>query len=343
MRTIGSQTRGGYPLPMAKAPLVSIVTPTLNQGRFIEQTIRSVKSQSYPGVEHIVVDGGSTDETLDILRQYEGSYNLRWLSEPDRGMYDAINKGMRLATGEVLAYLNSDDLYFPWTLAVVADHFRRHPETDLVYGDVLGIHERTGRQDIRFQPAFRYDFLLRAGSLVQPGVFWRRTVAEAAGEFDLSLRLAGDLDYWLRIGPDRRYDRVEEILAIERDHDDTKRSSQWGVLIRESDVARARVDRVRPARRRLGLIVGRFRAWLAKRIYWIRFAMRVRGRDTRSGAWALFLSHSRVTFSWPRLLVAQVPWLGRRIVAGSIDSGVDWLHGDPPVEAPTISRDGPPT
>src|SRR4030067_3134955 len=92
-------------------PLVSIITPSLNQGEFIEETILSVKNQTYENIEHIIVDGGSTDDTLNILKKYAGSYRMRWLSEPDNGMYQAINKGMRLANGEILAYLNSDDLY----------------------------------------------------------------------------------------------------------------------------------------------------------------------------------------------------------------------------------------
>ncbi len=319
---------------MTERPLVSIVTPTLNQGRFIEGTIRSIRNQTYDNLEHIVVDGGSTDETLDILRRAEGTYNLRWLSEPDRGMYDAINKGMRLASGEILAYLNSDDLYFPWTLQVVVDHFERHPEADLVFGDALGIHDGSRIEDIRFQPDLGYGFLLRAGSFVQPGVFWRATIKDAVGEFDQSLGLAGDLDFWLRIGPGRRYARVEEILAIERDHDDTKRSSQWARLMSESRTARARVDRAGPARKRLGLVTGRFRAWWARRVFWVRFALRSTSRVKGRGPWSRFLSASSVAISWPRFVVSQLPWIGRRVVGGSIHTSVDWLAAGVPKADP---------
>lgn len=94
-------------------PLVSIVTPSFNQGRFIEETILSVKNQNYPHIEHLIIDGGSTDETLDVIRRYEGTYNLRWVSEPDEGQADALNKGFRLARGEVLGWLNADDTYQP--------------------------------------------------------------------------------------------------------------------------------------------------------------------------------------------------------------------------------------
>ena len=94
-------------------PLFSIVTPTLNRRELLEWTLRSIRGQSYPDLEHVVVDGGSTDGTLALLAEFEGTYPLRWISEPDGGMYNAINKGLRMASGDILAYLNSDDLYFP--------------------------------------------------------------------------------------------------------------------------------------------------------------------------------------------------------------------------------------
>ena len=124
---------------MSELPLVSIVTPTFERAHFIERTIRSVAGQSYPHVEHIVVDGASKDGTAALLERCATQYNLRWVSEPDRGMYDAINKGLRMARGEIVAYLNSDDLYFPWSVERVVDAFRQDIATDLVYGDALRI------------------------------------------------------------------------------------------------------------------------------------------------------------------------------------------------------------
>jgi hypothetical protein len=308
-------------------PLVSIVTPTLNQGGFIEQTILSIKGQTYRDVEHIVIDGGSTDGTLEILRRYDGTYPMRWISEPDRGMYDAINKGMRLASGDILAYLNSDDLYFPWTLETVVEHFLGHPETDVVLGDALGVHEQTGAEDIRFQPPYRWTFLLRAGSFVQPAVFWRRRVYSGVGEPNATLRLAGDLHYWLRMGPSCRFDKVHELLAIERDHAATKRSSEWDALMRESAAARLQFDTSPAIVRRAGLLVGRFRAWWDRRLAWARFVRRAGRPDaSRRGPWHRFFAASHVRFSRRRLLLAQVPWLGRRFLPGSMNSGVDWLH-----------------
>src|SRR5438128_8552250 len=128
-------------------PLVSIVTPSYNQGRFIEDTIRSVLAQDYPNLEYIVVDGGSTDHTLDVLRRYEG--RLRWVSEPDRGQSEAINKGFRMARGEIVSWLNSDDTYVPGAIGKAVAHLGARPEVVMVYGEGYLLDEG-GRVTRRF-------------------------------------------------------------------------------------------------------------------------------------------------------------------------------------------------
>src|SRR5262245_6146077 len=122
---------------MSDQPLVSIVTPSLNQAGTIAQTLRSIREQSYPNVEHIVVDGVSTDGTLEILREAEAESTVRWSSGPDSGMYDAINKGFSQAHGEIFAYLNTDDSYFPWTVETAVHALQAHPAAGFVYGDLL--------------------------------------------------------------------------------------------------------------------------------------------------------------------------------------------------------------
>ena len=116
-------------------PLVSVVTPSYNKGAFIEETILSVKNQTYPRIEHIIIDGGSTDNTIDVIKKYEGTYNMHWVSEPDNGQSDAVNKGWRMARGEILGWLNSDDTYMPWAVETAVKFLTGHPNVSVVYGN----------------------------------------------------------------------------------------------------------------------------------------------------------------------------------------------------------------
>ena len=178
-------------------PLVTIVTPSYNMAEFIEETIKSVLNQSYPHIEYIVADGGSDDGTLDILEKY--SDDLTFISGPDNGQTDAINKGLRMAKGEILAYLNADDLYTPTAIEDIVKVFLSNPDIGLVYGDIehigkegdrLNIH-KTGEINLKEYISCRF-------YLPQPSVFFSREVWETTGEFDDSLHLAMDYDYWLR-------------------------------------------------------------------------------------------------------------------------------------------------
>ena len=299
-------------------PLVSIVTPTLDQGRFIEQTIRSIMAQSYDHFEHIVIDGGSTDETLDILRRYEGRYPMRWLSEPDEGMYDAINKGMRLATGDILAYLNSDDLYFPWTLEVVVEAFRRRPDADLVFGDALAVGDETGAQQAYLFPPFDLQYIRERGLIAQPAVFWRRRVVNEEGLFDTSLRYVADCDYWMRVGERQRFHKVNEFLAVERDHAGTLRlSTEDGVW---DELCRVR------ARYAAGnQLSARLRALRARALFrrdWLLLLLHSSlPRPIDRGPWARMIASGHLMLSPASTLAMMVPLVGggyrRRALAPS--------------------------
>jgi len=211
---------------MQELSLVSIITPSYNQGEFIEETILSIKNQDYPNLENWIIDGASTDNTLDVIKKYEGTYNMRWISEPDGGCIEAVNKGLRKAKGEILAYLCADDCYLPWTVSVIVDYFKHHPEVEVVYGDMINVNLETGRNRLFIYPPFNFPYLVRSGYLPTPAVFFRESVVEKVGFFDENLHLAEDCEYWSRVGKQCTVSKVEEVLAVERNHPKTLRASQ---------------------------------------------------------------------------------------------------------------------
>ena len=167
--------------PVPRQRLVSVVMPTLNQARFLERALESVHAQTYHPIEHVVIDGGSTDGTVEILRRAAAAGRLSYVSEDDRGMYDAINKGLARTTGEILAYLNSDDAWFPWAVETVVAAFEAHPDADLVYGDGIKVDEASGSHRLRILPPFHRISVANYESLCQPAVFWRRELYERMG------------------------------------------------------------------------------------------------------------------------------------------------------------------
>jgi glycosyltransferase involved in cell wall biosynthesis len=180
-------------------PLVSIVTPTFNSAPFIARLFQCIAEQSYKNIEHIIIDGGSTDGTLGILRQQS---QAKWISEPDKGMYDAINKGMKMASGSILAYLNADDLYSQDTVERVVAYFGTHENVDLVFSDVRYIDENEQTLFIRKYPPYSWKFftVLDGSTVPQQTAFWRRRVFDAVGFFDSSFRMAGDFEFFVRVG-----------------------------------------------------------------------------------------------------------------------------------------------
>jgi glycosyltransferase involved in cell wall biosynthesis len=201
---------------------VTIVTPTLNQRRFIEATIDSVLSQDYPAIQYIVIDGGSTDGTCELLRKYEG--RLQWISEPDRGQSDAINKGFRRARGEILAWLNSDDTYLPGAVRAAVGHLAAHPNCAMVYGDGFLIDE-DGRVTRRFQATGPFDLwrlVYVIDYVLQQSAFFRRDAAEAVGLLDERLHWGMDWDLFIRIGKRFRVDYLPVAMANLREHGTAK-------------------------------------------------------------------------------------------------------------------------
>jgi glycosyltransferase involved in cell wall biosynthesis len=310
-----------------RGPLVSIVTPTLNRADLIEPTLRSIRSQGYAEIEHIVVDGGSTDETLAILGRYEGTYRMRWISEPDPGMYAAVNKGLAQAQGQILAYLNSDDLYFPWTIEVVVDAFRRHPDVDVVFGEAIEITDATGGQTMSWVPPFNLDYLRRSGFMWQPAVFWRRRVLEQEGGFDERLRFAADLEYWMRLGEARhRFLKVNEFLAVARHHPGTLSMTQKGPAAEELRAIRARHAPTGPAQRWLARL-DRIRKPIWARIYWLAFvAQSLVPARLRRGPWSRLLGAGQTRISYRAVAFRWLPGLGRRWAGHLLYPSRYWLH-----------------
>jgi glycosyltransferase involved in cell wall biosynthesis len=211
-------------------PKISLVTPSLNQGRFIEETIQSVLSQNYPNLEYLVMDGGSTDNTLDVLKRY--SSQLKWISEKDTGQTNAINKGLRMASGDILAYLNADDLLLPDTLLKVARLFMEYPNTMWITGQCRIIDE-DNREIRRLITVYknlwlrlsRPGLLLITDYISQPATFWRASVMSEMGYLDESLHYVMDYEYWLRLYSKYPPMFIPEYLAAFKIHLQSKTTS----------------------------------------------------------------------------------------------------------------------
>jgi glycosyltransferase involved in cell wall biosynthesis len=211
---------------------VSVVVPSYNHAQFLRANLESVLTQDYGDVEVLVYDGGSTDETLSILQSYAGK--ISFVSQKDDGQADAINQGLQRASGEILAYLNSDDLYYPHALKRVVEHFRTHPGCRALYGDAYHLHEDGSIMEPYYTERWCYPRLFQLCYLCQPAVFWRRDIIEQFGIFDANLQYALDYDYWLRIGREVEFHYLEgAYLAGSRLHRDTKTLSQRVKVHRE--------------------------------------------------------------------------------------------------------------
>jgi glycosyltransferase involved in cell wall biosynthesis len=217
-------------------PRINITTPSFNQGNFLEQTIQSVLDQAYPNLEYIIIDGGSADGSVDIIRKYEKKLSY-WVSEKDKGQSDAINKGFRRASGEILAWLNSDDCYLPGTLERVADFFSSHPAVDLVYGDLLLIDSSGKTLGIRKVVPYNYTLALYGLSAVpQPSAFFRRRALDVVGLLDEELHYQMDIEFFLRFG--KRGLNIKHLpvpLAMFRLHAQSKTVSEYHGKVRQAN------------------------------------------------------------------------------------------------------------
>lgn len=205
-------------------PKISIVTPSYNQGIYIEETIRSVLLQNYPNLEFIIIDGGSSDSTIDTIEKYS-DWIAYWISEPDKGQTHALNKGFRLCTGDIIAYLNSDDYYEKDTFFKVANYFN-DPEVNIINGDCSFFWEGDFKKNIQKATNVTYEGLLKywRGDVIpaQPSVFFRKSVLVKSGLPDESLVYGMDVDMWMRMSRDFNFTKVDELFSYYRFHKASK-------------------------------------------------------------------------------------------------------------------------
>jgi glycosyltransferase involved in cell wall biosynthesis len=213
---------------MTGASLVSIITPVLNGVKYLEECIHSVLNQSYPYIEHVFVDGGSTDGTVEILASYQAKYpeRIRFISEPDRSAGEAWNKGLRMAKGEIFGWLGSDDVYEPDAIMTVVEFFRANPGAYFVFGDCNYINEKgetigkAQTKDFNLQEAIN-----DACYIPCPSAFYRREVIEKVGFMD-TRETGVELDYWIRVGKVFKIHQIRKVLSDFRVHQDSISASK---------------------------------------------------------------------------------------------------------------------
>lgn len=207
-------------------PRISIVTPSYNQGQFIEETIRSVLLQGYPNLEYIIIDGGSTDNSIDVIKKYEKQLTY-WVSEPDRGQSHAINKGFARCTGEIVAWLNSDDCFNEGILYKIARIFIQKPETNLITCPVRRITAEGKEITITYTPSTVYQNLFNWSTYMpQAGVFFRKEILDKIGYLDESLQIQMDYDLWFRFAKETDFFYCQDIAANIKIHPAAKTTAR---------------------------------------------------------------------------------------------------------------------
>lgn len=243
-------------MPEPAQPLVTIIIPSYNQGAFIRATLESCLSQDYRPLEILVMDGGSTDQTVDVLKSFSHHPELFWISERDKGVVDAVNKGFARARGEICAIQSSDDTYLPGAVRKAVEAFALHPGAALVFGDILPL-DAAGRTGLgKPQPSFTLPRLLsRRIHVPQPAAFFRTRLARESGGWDERIPYVPDTDLWFRLALAHPVVKLDDFLACLRNHPD-QRDKQSGriyrdyqLMLRQSSPLAAAPGRLRRAAR----------------------------------------------------------------------------------------------
>ncbi len=214
-------------------PIVSIVVPSFNQGKFIRATLDSILNQNYSPLQIIVIDGGSRDETVDVLKSFSHAPELQWISEPDRGVVDAVNKGFQLAQGDVVGIQSSDDTYLPNAISQAVDQLKQHSNCGLVYGDTIKI-DAVGNELSKYVigPFSLENILLMKSWIPQPSAFFRREMLDHCGGWNEAVPYAADTDLWLRIMFQSEVRKVDAYWSQRRIHD-AQRDTQVAKIARD--------------------------------------------------------------------------------------------------------------
>lgn len=221
-----------------QVPKISIITPSLNQGRFLEKTILSVLNQNYPNLEYIILDGGSTDNSVDIIKKYEDRLTF-WESKPDAGQADAIYRGFELASGDIIAWINSDDYYLEGALKTVGDYFSKYPTIEWLAGNAIIVDEQNNELLKCYLTTISFDRLYYKEALfVQPSIFMSRKAFFESGGFDRTLQFCMDYDLFLNLASRSNPLHISEFLSAFRYHSNSKTSTILYVAREETDYLR---------------------------------------------------------------------------------------------------------
>ncbi|HLO16403.1 MAG TPA: glycosyltransferase family 2 protein [Anaerolineales bacterium] len=213
--------------------LVSIITPSYNQASYLEQTIQSVLGQEYPRLEYLVVDGASTDGSVEVIKKYANRLAY-WVSEKDSGQAEAINKGFARAKGEILAWLNSDDYYLPNTISTVVKCFEENPDVVMVYGDMLAVDGNGQTINVLKYKQLSLEDLLCFQIIGQPSVFFRRSAFEKTGPLDTSFHFMLDHHLWIRLAQQGKILHVPQVWSVARYHTEAKNRARAAEFGREA-------------------------------------------------------------------------------------------------------------
>lgn len=222
------------------SPLISIVTPSYNQGRFLDECVRSVVGQEYPNLEYVVIDGGSTDESVEIIRRHEKRIAY-WCSKPDGGQFEAIQKGFDRTTGDIMAWINADDKYHPGAFKIIADIFQKSTEIEWITGRPTAYNERgeiTKIFDVLpiWSRKNYLDGAYRKCCIQQESTFWKRSLWEKAGSsMNVALKYAGDFELWARFFRYSRLHTIDALIGGFRYHDKQKTAAGLDVYFAEAD------------------------------------------------------------------------------------------------------------